>query len=78
MDNDETIWASAVDRQPVGHTARIADIALLRDLLITCVHIVVVSISNTQIPNKEITQHQAQPADQLSHTHNAPVSTSGL
>ena len=40
MDNDDTLRALAADQQPAGHTAYIADGALLRDPLFTCVHIV--------------------------------------
>ena len=43
MDDDDTLRASSVDQQPFGHIARIADGALLRDPLFTCVHIVVAS-----------------------------------
>ena len=43
MDDDNTLRASSVDQQTVGHTARIADGALLRDPLFTCVHIFVAS-----------------------------------
>ena len=40
MDDNDTLQALAVDQQPAGHTACIADGALLRDPLFTCVHIV--------------------------------------
>ena len=74
MDDVDALRASAVDQQPAGHTAHIADGAFLRDPLFSCVHMHSCGINLCPAKNSLnaelnlLTMH-------LSHTHDSAVNT---